>query len=477
MHTYFVRYTGEIGTKNKSARWSFIDRLGHNVRCALRGTCMQDFHVKPGWDYLLVRSETPVENVLACIPGIRSYSAVVEFPLTGMDALAQDACEFFREKVAGKTFAVRCRKPVTHHLSGREVERRAGELLAKEAKVNLDEPQVTCHIELKEDKAYFHDERVQGMCGLPLGTQGRVLTLMSGGIDSPVAGWYLYRTGMDQDFLYFDLGGDDQRQCVLEACRRLKTEWGHGSKAKLYIIDFLPVVKDILLQRPHYQNLLLKYCFYKTAEKVAGITGADALATGESVGQVSTQTLKNLSALDQAVPLLILRPLSTFTKEEIIRKAEKIGTFGMSYKGKEYCALAVKNVSVGTSPERLAGVVKGFREDVLKEVFEKMTVLDPSGTVQQAAAPGPGTKYRVVIDLRDDDSIAPLFQDTKKISFQQAWAEYPLWDKTQKYLVVCGEGSRSALLAAYMKSEGFDAEAVNESSVVSHPPASEAGKP
>ncbi len=337
MNEYVIRYAGEIGTKDKSTRWSFINKLSGNIENAINtfGITSVENKINAKWENIVVSTPHPIDEILSRIPGIRNFSLVKTLTFDRVDKLIESAYAFFKASVEDKAFAVRCRRVGKHDFNSKDIECLLGDKLIKNGKVDLSNPDITCYVEIRIDTASLYFSKEDGLGGFPLGTQGKALTLFSGGIDSPVAAWMAYRNGLDQDFLYYDLGGEDQKKTVFETCKYLKKNWGYGSKAKLIIVDFLPVIKEIIDKtESYYHNLILKYCFYIAAEKLAQETKASALITGESIGQVSTQTLKNLAALDQVMPLLVVRPLSTYTKEEIILQAKKIGAFEMSYKGK-----------------------------------------------------------------------------------------------------------------------------------------------
>ncbi len=184
----------------------------------------------------------------------------------------------------------------------------------------------------------------------------------------------MYKNGIDQDFIYFDLGGDVQRECILESCKHLKSKYGFGSKGNLNMINFLPVMDTISKAPMPFQNMILKYSFYQVSTMLANELKIPVLVTGESLGQVSTQTLKNLAVLDQQTPLLILRPLSTMDKMEMIDISRIIKTYDLAYKGKEQCINAVKGDVTGTNTKRFNKALYSVKEEldeILVKVFEQ----------------------------------------------------------------------------------------------------------
>ena len=222
-------------------------------------------------------------------------------------------------------------------------------------------------------------------------------------------------------------------------------------------MDFNPIIREILKADRKYQNLILKYFFYKAAEKVADILYCDAIVTGEALGQVSTQTLKNLAALDKVVDKMIIRPLATLPKLDIIKQAKQIGTMELAYTGKEYCALVANNVVTASTYTRLEEAVAPLDLSLIDKQIKKMEIWKlwqdelPSGS-EQIEIP----KDARVIDLRSAEQFARFqLAGAQNINFQEAWNEFIHWDKEAHYFLVCDVGAQSMVLKEYMRREGF----------------------
>ena len=468
MNKYIVRYSGELGTKDKATRWRFINKLAANIGKAIIAkygkAAAEQTEIHHGWDRTFVTSPERIDSLLARIAGIKSFSKVTEQEFENLDDLAEKAGKHFVDEVTGKAFAVRCKRKANNcPFSRKDIEIKVGDRLVKYGKVNLSNPEITCYVDIGQESCYFYTLRNAGIGGYPVGSQGKALTLLSGGIDSPVAVWYMFRKGIDQNFLYFDLGGAEQKGLVIRNYKYLVNNWGAGSKGKLIIVDFIPVINEIMKAPTVFQNMVLKYCFYKTAEVLVRESKAEAIITGESIGQVSTQTLKNLLALDQVIPHLVVRPLAVLDKEEITAKAQQIGTYEMAYKGKELCALAGKGVVTGTSYKKLLKIAESLiLMPLIEEALSKKQVI---GIDDEAKAPGKEKKGQVlpedrkIIDLRTADEVSEFpIGKVENIPFQEAWADFYHWDKDEKYFLVCNVGNQSAMLMQYMEEEGFDVE-------------------
>jgi tRNA uracil 4-sulfurtransferase len=459
MHIYLIKYTAEIGTKSDNTRWKFIKRLAKNIRTALSVLTAEENHsnydVAPLWQHIIVKSEADASGILKRIAGIKYFVKVKESRFKDLESLALEAYAHFHELVeAHDTFAVRCRKTAVSGFGRMDVERICGEKLLPHGMVRLKEPDITCHIEIRADKVFFYHEKIEGMAGVPLGIQGKVLTLLSGGIDSPVAAWKAYKMGLDQDFLYFDLGADNVlNEKVPALVHKLKHDWGYGSSSQLYKLDLVPLIKEIIKTEPSYQNLLLKYFFYKLADKLADTYAYPAILSGESLGQVSTQTLSNLAALDKLTDKLIIRPLIAFSKDEIMEIAESIGTLDLAYKGAEFCAISKGKVITAGSYEKLTEYAGKVDSGLIEAVMNTLVQLKiNSGSGSQSVEPPKKLKIpenAVVINLSD------MEESIEKVSFQEAMQTYNHWDMDAEYFIICDKGVQSKMLSTYMKEAGF----------------------
>ncbi|MCH8902792.1 MAG: hypothetical protein IIA45_02620 [Bacteroidetes bacterium] len=465
VYKYLIRYGGEIGTKNRPTRWNFIRKLGKNVESAIKVVLGPEIAasttINVNWDNITTHGPVELDAILTNIPGIKSFSLVHELQFEGFEKLIETAFELFKDEIGGRDFAVRCKRIGKHNFSKKDVEEALGEKLLHLGKVNLSKPEITCFVEIRNNDVHLYSKKIPGMDGFPIGTQGKTLTMLSGGIDSPVAAWTIYRMGIEQVFVYFDLGGEDQLECIKNTYQILQKKWAAGSKSKLYIINFLPIIENIMTAKKSYQNLLLKYFFYKTAEKLGAYLKVDSLVTGESIGQVSTQTLKNLTALDQVISTMIVRPLAIHTKEEITKISEDIGTYDLSYKGKEYCALVAKNVTTGSSYENLMREAEHLDLSLIDAALDQKLIIKTGEDelLNTDSLPPVIPEDSEVIDLRTTKELKDFdLVNARHVPFQEAWADYVHWDKSNKYFLVCAEGSSSAILANYMKKDGYQVE-------------------
>lgn len=466
MFEYIIKFSWEIWTKSKNVRFEFVQKLSNNIKKACSDSLEK---IKVEYEMIRIYTNSPVEEKLKYISWISYFSEICSFDFENIDEIADKAYEFYLEAVRWKKFAVKVKRTWTHSFTSVEVATKVRDKLKMHAKVDLDNPEITCNIEVKQNKLYLLKEKTEWLGWLPMWVWGKVLLLFSGWIDSAVASYMLYRSWLDLDFLYFDLWWTEPLECALIQAKYLKEKYWAGSKARFTIIDWTDVISEILKWRRSFYNLMLKYSFYNISSIVAAGIWTDALATGESVNQVSTQTLANLWALDSQVDNIILRPVITMPKQDIIKIAYNIWTFELSYKWVEFCALATKWVETRATKEELQKAVwevdlHSTFEKVLKEkkVLKLEEIADVKAFVKefykwsQYSCNVDLTEEYINIDLRDESEIRQFpVANATHIPYETAFIEYKSWDKNEKYNLICTEWRLSKILAKKMIEDGF----------------------
>ena len=332
---YLLRLAGEIAVKGRGTRLHFLHRLQGNIESALASTGVP-YKIERDWSRFVV--EAPRGAALEVLPnvfGISSLSAVERRPWDTVDDVIAAGEALFADRVAGKSFAVRARRGGDKRFipfRSADVDRALGaRLRPRAARVDLTNPEVTVQIEIRTGEALFSTDAIPGPGGLPLGTEGRALALVSGGFDSAVAAWSILKRGVRLDYLFCNLGGGAHRDGVLAVMKLVAERWSFGYRPKLHAVDLQPIVERLRSETdPRYWQVVLKRLMLHAANQVARLTRAEALVTGEAVGQVSSQTLRNLRAIDEVAELPVLRPLAAADKEEIVALARKIGTYELS---------------------------------------------------------------------------------------------------------------------------------------------------
>ncbi|TCJ15309.1 tRNA 4-thiouridine(8) synthase ThiI [Rubrobacter taiwanensis] len=459
-----VRLSGEVGTKSRRTRRRFLGILVRNMYRALRAAGIRA-DIRPEWSRVFVSTGDPARarEALVRVFGIRSVAEVVEVPYTSLEGLVEELVPLFGGRVSGRTFAVRPRAERAP-VSSRDVAYELGAaLLPFSAGVDLDRPEVEVPVELTGERAFAVMESTPGPEGLPLGTGGRAVALFSGGFDSPVAAWRTMRRGVRLDLLICDLGGCGQIEQALAVARELAVRWAPGHGVRAHVVDLAPVVAALVRRvNPRLRQLLLKRAMYRAGSLLAGEVGAEALVTGESIGQVSTQTLRNLSVAERAAGLPVLRPLVGTEKNEIIDTARRIGTHGASAAVKEHCSIATGPVETWAEPEEVLGAEGELGRDVdegwMRRAVENRRVIDlrhwePEETPSYVVDRVP--EGAVVVDVREPGE-GPQVGEIR-LPFSRAPELLGGLDRSREYLLVCASGRRSEILARELLERGYKA--------------------
>jgi thiamine biosynthesis protein ThiI len=329
-----VRYH-EIALKGRNRPY-FVCKLAENLRKATAD--LSEVRVQPvagrislsapagvSWRDLRAR----IESVF----GVANFSRVQEVP-HDLEAVKAAAIDIVRERSPATSFRVTTRRSwKVFPMDSGQIDREVGAAIreATGIPVNLDDPAVTLFIEVLKDRILVSAERLPGAGGFPVGSSGRVLALLSGGIDSPVAAARLMRRGCTADLVNFHAFPLQDRTLIDKATELAHVLTGRQFRTRLALVPFGPVQQTIVASCPAPLRVVLYRRFMlRIAEALAARGGAKALVTGESLGQVASQTLENILVIDEAVRIPVLRPLIGMDKEEITAEARLLGTFEIS---------------------------------------------------------------------------------------------------------------------------------------------------
>jgi thiamine biosynthesis protein ThiI len=331
----------EIALKGKN-RPMFVRRLGENLRAATQGLGVQEIRRLTGRLVLILAPGAAVEDVrrrVAQVPGIVNFALAYRTPLQ-LEILK----EAILQALAGRTFQtfrVQTKRAFkAFPMTSPDINRDVGHYLQMHlgAAVDLDAAELTVSIEILPHEALFFFDREAGPGGLPVGVSGTVACLLSGGIDSPVAAYRMLKRGCTVVFLHFHsypilnrVSQEKVRELVT-----LLTRYQFASR--LMLIPFAPIQQQIVAEvAAPYRVILYRRCMVRIAEALAKLVDAKALVTGESVGQVASQTLENLAAIDEVASLPMLRPLIGMDKQEIVTQAIALGTYDISITPDQDC--------------------------------------------------------------------------------------------------------------------------------------------
>ena len=382
--------------------------------------------------------------------------------------MAAAGAELFRERVADKRFAVRARRVGERSkiaLAPRDVERELGaKLFDVSAGVDLGNPEQTVHVELSGDEAFFFPERIPGYGGIPQGAGGRGIALLSGGFDSAVAAWQLLRRGVRLDYAFCNLGGETHLQGVLRVAKVLADQWSYGDRPRLHAIDFAALTDELRDKtQTRYWQVLLKRLMLRAAAILVRERRASAIVTGEAVGQVSSQTLPNLSVISRATEETLLRPLIGSNKEEIIDTARRIGTFELSKVVGEYCAIVPTRPATAASLGVIEAEEAKIDLSLIETAVAQRRVIELRGLdVEKLGIPDLEIDripdHARVIDLRTEAEYRSWhWPEALRLDLAKALEAYPNFERGLTYVLYCEIGLKSAHLAEFMRKGGFDA--------------------
>jgi thiamine biosynthesis protein ThiI len=462
---FIVRLAGEIVTKSDKVRSLFINQLAMNIRAACQ---RQDIEAKviKAWTRIRVESEDErIKDVLKTVFGIQNFSQIDFECDTSLEEMADQAYEYYKESVENKRFAIKAKRSGRVGFSSMDFNMALGSRLNRieTSKVDLTNPEVKIQCEITQDGTAFFHKVEKGACGLPLGTQGRAIVLMSGGFDSPVASWMLQKRGVKVDYVFCSVAGSSYERNVLEISKYLGDRWSAGSRPRFYSVEFEDVIKDLKENAEHkYVQVVLKRLFYKAAEKIAKQVGASVIITGEAVGQVSSQTLTNLVAIEDAITLPILRPVVAFDKNDIIEISRQIGTYEFSAKINEYCQLTPEKPSTSCSVKKARLEESKIDLEILNDAVENAKCIDLNKVnfadlAEDYVMVDKVDEDATVVDIRPND----LYEDwhypkSQNIEAFEIFENMKVLDKSKKYVLYCPVGMQSAVAAEKLQSNGYD---------------------
>ena len=348
----------EIGLKGKN-RGRFERRLMTNITRALKDVPCGKVERLSGRMMLALTPESPIDVIrerLLTVFGIANFSEAV-VAKRNIEAIRETAWAL-AQKADFESFKIVTRRgDKTFPLNSDQINRDVGKHIQtlSGARVLMDNPDLTCFIEIAPQRIFIYAEKIPAPGGLPVGSNERAVSLISSGIDSPVASYKIMKRGVKLTYVHFHSQPYTNRnsQRNTEDLVRLLTR--HQYVSDLYLVPFVEIQRHIMTRAPaSYRVILYRRAMLRIAEAIAEKVDAQALVTGENVGQVASQTLSNMRAIEEVTPLPILRPLAGDNKEEIINEARRIGTYQISIEPYEDCC----SVFVPKHPETRANLEK-----------------------------------------------------------------------------------------------------------------------
>ncbi len=377
-HTFLIKY-GEIGIKGKN-RYLFEDALVRQVRFALKDVdgefdvykSQARIYVDCGEDY---DYDDAVEH-LARVFGIVGICPVVRMEDRGFEQLKKDVVAYMDEAYPDKnlTFKVESRRArKSYPKNSMEINCDLGEAILNafpETKVDVHHPDVMLNVEVRRE-IYVYSQIIPGAGGMPVGTNGKAMLLLSGGIDSPVAGYMISKRGVGIEATYFHAPpytSERAKEKVVDLARIVSR---YAGPIKLHVVNFTDIQLYIYDQCPHDElTIIMRRYMMRIAEHFARKDGCLGLITGESIGQVASQTMQSLAATNDVCTLPVYRPVIGYDKQEIVNIAEKIETYETSIQPFEDCCTIFVAKHPVTKPN--VEVIRRSEEKLSEKIDELM---------------------------------------------------------------------------------------------------------
>lgn len=375
--SFLIKYA-EIGVKGKN-RFMFEDALVTQIRHALKDIDGDFMVVKEsGRIYAIAESEYDFDEAVETLKrifGIAAICPMVQVDDNGYEDLKKQVLAYVDEVYEDKnfTFKVNARRGNKKYpVNSDQINRDLGEVILDafpETKVDVHHPEVMLHVEVR-NRINIYSIVIPGPGGMPVGTNGKAMLLLSGGIDSPVAGYMISKRGVKIDAVYFHAPPYTSERAKQKVVDLAKLVSRYSGPVHLHIVNFTDIQLYIYDQCPHEElTIIMRRYMMRIAERLAVDAGAQALITGESIGQVASQTMQSLAATDAACTMPVFRPVIGFDKQEIVDVAEKIGTYETSVLPFEDCCTIFVAKHPVTKPN-LKMIERS--EEKLKEKIDEM---------------------------------------------------------------------------------------------------------
>jgi thiamine biosynthesis protein ThiI len=479
---FVIKLFPEITIKSKPVRQRLVRQLRQNISEVLKREHGK-IAVQGFWDKIEVtvpddKAELgkKVAETLQRIPGIANILRVQRYTIENMNEGFEEISELTNRallgQIKGKTFVVRIKRVgKLHTFSSTELERYIGGGLLQHGEslgVNLRDPDITIRLEIRDKELYIIEERYKGLGGFPIGTQDDVLSLISGGFDSTVSSYLTMKRGLKTHFCFFNLGGSAHEIGVKQVSLYLWEKYGASHRVKFVSVPFEDVTAEILKTVHHSQmGVVLKRMMLRAAAEVADSLQIQALVMGDSVAQVSSQTLTNMCVIDSVVETLVLRPLITMDKQDIIRISAKIGTEDFAKNMPEYCGVISDKPTTCAKKERILEEEANFDFSILeKALYDRRTikidqVMETIQTIADVELVAVPKVDDIIIDIRHPDELekSPLMltnNEIQTIAFYELMSKVEKLDLEQNYLLYCEKGTMSQLHASHLKGMGYN---------------------
>lgn len=371
---------GELFLKSPGVQKIFKKRLINNISFFLKKENFE-FKIYPFREriFLEIPQEKKVKKIIKNIFGISWFAKSLFFEKSNLKGVSDFIAKNYKDWIEkNETYAIRLRK-------GSEIKEPRNKIIEEIAKrikrkVDLESPKREVFVEVRKEGWFLYFKKEKGAGGLPVSSSGKVLALISGGIDSPVAAYFMAKRGAENVWLHFHSFPLVSQRSIEKVKKLAQIFLKFQPKLKIFLFPFSKIQMKIKTQSPpKYRVLLYRRAMIKIAENLAQKENCYALVTGESLGQVSSQTLPNLEIIEKAVSIPILRPLIGFDKEGIIKMAKEIGTYEISILPQEDCCtlFTPKHATAKGNLKKIEEIEKKLSlKKIIKESQKEIEILD-----------------------------------------------------------------------------------------------------
>ena len=374
-----IKY-GELTTKKDNISF-FINTLKDNIKNSLKNINHEIIFDK-GRMFIYTDSYDEVINILENTFGIHEINIAYEIENNNLDLIENNLIELLIEKNFHTFKVITKRSDKSYPIKSIDISRKLGALILekyKNKKVDVHNPELAINIEIRAKRSYIYFEKVKGIGGYPVGTLGKGLLMLSGGIDSPVAGFYALKRGIRLETIYFESPPHTSLNAKNKVLSLAEVLTKYSGYIKIHVVNFTKIQEAIYKNCPHeYMITIMRRMMYRISERISYKINAKVIVNGESVGQVASQTLTSMGVINEVVKLPVLRPLACFDKLEIINVAKKINTYDISIQPYEdCCTIFVPDHPVINPNSKSAETYENLipYEELIKEAIKEIEVI------------------------------------------------------------------------------------------------------
>ncbi|MBU1269300.1 MAG: tRNA 4-thiouridine(8) synthase ThiI [Nanoarchaeota archaeon] len=459
-----LRY-GEVGLKSNRTRPFFERKYLLAIKDALKRNYIDDFKIDNlgGRFVIYTNKVNDASEVLIRVSGIQSISPAYSFKFSSKEDLIKKVKKASEKLVSDKIFSISIRRVGKHDFNSIDLTKEIGSSIYNLSKgVNLKNPDVAIHLEIRKDECFLFTKIIDGVGGLPTGISDKVLCLFSGGIDSPVAAFEMMKRGSKIDFLFVNIMDEKLLYDISKIYNFLITKYCFGYEPRIYVVDGKKIIEQIKKDvESSLRQIAYKIALYKISEEIIKESKHLAIVTGEALAQKSSQTLESLLFIEKQSSVHVLRPLICFDKIDIMKKARFLGTFSMSEKIKEYCNLSSGPVTTAPKKNDLNKIT--LSQELIVSAVKNMIVTKGILDVKNVKPACLECSSEIVsVDIRSVEIQKKIpLKTSLNIPYSKIWDHLDEFEKNNSYLFVCEFGVLSENVAFALKKKGVNAAGIS----------------